>query len=246
MNVNYGETQKMDRPEINSDKLKHETNERAKMSALPQHKAQVSLMSNYRKKASTSSEGRSLTQKQPNELNELLLAIARDKDRKAFSELFNATSSRLKAFAMQCGASSADSEELLQECMLTVWRKAHTFKPQSGSAITWLYTIVRNKRIDMARKGRHETVQSDDLWTEEGGNYLEDDVSSELEGKAARKLLKVLPEVQKQVVFKVYFEGKSHSEIAADLDLPLGTIKSRLRLAMKKLDNVAKEQMSYG
>jgi len=183
--------------------------------------------------------------KEPNELNELLLAIGQNQDRQAFVKLFKATSARLKAFAMQCGASSADAEELLQECMIIVWRKAHMFKPESGSAITWLYTIVRNKRIDMARKGRHETVQSDDLWAEEPTELLETEVIVEKEGSEARKLLHHLPEVQKQVVFKVYFEGKSHSEIAADLDLPLGTIKSRLRLAMKKLENIAKEQMSW-
>jgi RNA polymerase sigma-70 factor (ECF subfamily) len=211
------------------------------MNALREVKAQVGLGSRQYKISDVSGD-KSLSNKPANELNELLLLVARERDKKAFADLFKATSSRLKAFAMQCGASSADAEELLQECMLTVWRKAHTFKPQSGSAITWLYTIVRNKRIDMARKGRHETVQSDDLWSEEGTAYLEDDISSELEGVYARNLLKTLPEVQKQVVFKVYFEGKSHSEIAADLDLPLGTIKSRLRLAMKKLDNIVKSK----
>ena len=219
------------------------------MSALPEHKARVRLVSNAtnsdRHAVSNISKERRLTNTQPNELNNFLIAIGERQDRQAFVQLFNATSSRLKAFAMQCGASSADAEELLQECMITVWRKAHTFKPESGSAITWMYTIVRNKRIDMARKGRHETVLSEDLWTEESGTELEEDISSEIEGNKAKSLLTALPDVQKQVVFKVYFEGKSHSEIAADLDLPLGTIKSRLRLAMKKLDTIAKEQMSW-
>lgn len=215
------------------------------MNALLDKKAKVSLVKPRGTSASSSNKGRVLAQKEPNELNQFLIRIGESKDRQAFVDLFKATSSRLKAFAMQCGASSADAEELLQECMIIVWRKAHTFKPESGSAITWLYTIVRNKRIDMARKSRHETVQSDDLWAEEGSEELEAQISGEMEGKTARGMLKHLPEVQKQVVFKVYFEGKSHSEIAADLDLPLGTIKSRLRLAMKKLENVAKEQMSW-
>jgi RNA polymerase sigma-70 factor, ECF subfamily len=215
------------------------------MNPLRKEVPKVAFVASSTKEQSTLSKGIKVGNKQPNELNNLLLRIAQDQDRKAFVDLFNATSSRLKAFAMQCGASNADAEELLQECMLTVWRKAHTFKPESGSAITWMYTIVRNKRIDMARKGRHETVQSDDLWHEEGTEELETDISNELEGEAARNLLKALPEVQKQVVFKVYFEGKSHSEIANDLDLPLGTIKSRLRLAMKKLDTIVKEQTSW-
>jgi len=178
-------------------------------------------------------------------LDKFLLAIARNQDKQAFAELFNATATRLKAFAMQCGATPTEAEELLQECMLTVWRKAHTFNPKTGSAITWMYTIVRNKRIDFARKGRFETVQSDDLWPEETGKELEQEVSGDLEGEVVRMMLETLPEEQRQIVFKVYFEGKSHSEIAGDLDLPLGTIKSRLRLAMKKLDTLAKEQMSW-
>ncbi len=181
----------------------------------------------------------------PKILEELLLSIAKNQDREAFVALFEATSSRLKAFAMQCGATSNDAEELLQECMLTVWRKAHTFNPKTGTAITWLYTIIRNKRIDFARKGRYDAVLSDDLWNEESGTDLENDVASDLEAKVARTLLESLPDEQRQVVYKVYFEGKSHSEIAADLDLPLGTIKSRLRLAMKKLDTLAKEQMTW-
>ena len=184
-------------------------------------------------------------QSKADNLEDLLKAIAEQKDRQAFVSLFDATASRLKAFAMQCGANSNDAEELLQECMLTVWRKAHTFNPKNGTAITWLYTIVRNKRIDFARKGRYEAVLSDDLWNEEVGEELEKDVASDLEAKVARTLLEALPDEQRQIVFKVYFEGKSHSEIAADLDLPLGTIKSRLRLAMKKLDTLAKEQMTW-
>lgn len=185
------------------------------------------------------------SEEQTKHLNTLLIAIGTDGDRQAFVALFEATSSRLKAYAVQCGANPSEAEELLQECMLTVWRKAHTFKPQFGSAITWLYTIVRNKRIDFARKGRAELIQSDDLFPEEVGEELETEVEGDLNAAFARNLLQLLPDEQRQIVFKVYFEGKSHSEIAGELDLPLGTIKSRLRLAMKKLDNLAKEQMSW-
>ena len=178
-------------------------------------------------------------------LEVLLLAIGNNQDRQAFINLFDLAAPRLKAFAMQSGSNNDDAEELVQECMLTVWRKAHTFTPQNGSAITWLYTIIRNKRIDFARRGRYDTVLSDDLWPEEGGELLENDVSSDLEARLVRSLIEKLPEEQRQIVFKVYFEGKSHGEIAQDLDLPLGTIKSRLRLAMKKLDTLAKEQMTW-
>ena len=178
-------------------------------------------------------------------LNELVISIAENQDRNAFVDLFNLTSARLKSYAIKCGSSSSAAEELLQECMLTAWRKAHTFKPEYGTAITWLYTIVRNKRIDIARKNRLALVQSDDLFVERAGDTLETEVESDLNARYVRNLIKALPDEQKQIVYKVYFEGKSHSEIAGELDLPLGTIKSRLRLAMKKLDNLAKEQITW-
>ena len=146
---------------------------------------------------------------------------------------------------MQSGSSAEEADDLVQECLMTVWRKAHTFNPKNGTAITWLFTILRNKRIDFARKGRYDTVLSDDLWHDQPSEELETDVSSDLEANYARMLVKSLPEEQRQVVFKVYFEGKSHSEIAADLDLPVGTVKSRLRLAMKKLETLASEHASW-
>jgi len=194
------------------------------------------------------------TQSSAQYLNGLILRVA-DKDEQAFMDLFDATASRLKAYAMQCGSSDSDAEELLQECMMTVWRKAEQFNPKAASAITWLYTIVRNRRIDMLRKEKPDQIQSFDLWPEAPveqsvahkftSDHLEDDVERDLNGQMIRILLESLPEEQRQIVYKVYFEGKSHSEIAAELDLPLGTIKSRLRLAMKKLDTLAKEQMTW-
>lgn len=178
-------------------------------------------------------------------LDSLILEIARHQNKQAFIELFNRVSSKLKAYAIRCGANNADAEEIVQECLLIVWRKAPSFNPQTASAITWLYTIVRNKRIDFVRKQRPDLIGSDDLYPEPETEYLEKNVESDLNAHIVRNLLYELPEEQRQIVFKVYFEGKSHSEIAMELDLPLGTIKSRLRLAMKKLDTLAKENMSW-
>ena len=187
-------------------------------------------------------------------LNGLLLRVAQQ-DEQAFSELFDATAPRLKAYAMKCGASNSDAEELLQDCMITVWRKAHQFNPKAASAITWLYTMVRNRRIDYLRKYKPDKIQSFDLWPEEVADAVisehrdqqgpDDEVEDDLNGRLVRTLLMSLPDEQRQIVFKVYFEGKSHSEIAGELDVPLGTIKSRLRLAMKKLDTLAKEQTTW-
>lgn len=178
-------------------------------------------------------------------LESLLHRIAHERSKEAFVALFNACAPRLKAFAMRGGARESVAEELLQECMLTVWHKAHTYKPESGAATTWLYTIMRNKRIDAARQNPFEEVCSDDLFPEEAGEALENQVSSDLDARTVRIMLQSLPEEQRQIVYKVYFEGKSHTEIADELDLPLGTIKSRLRLAMNKLDTLAKEQVTW-
>ncbi|GAA6135982.1 sigma-70 family RNA polymerase sigma factor [Oceaniserpentilla sp. 4NH20-0058] len=178
-------------------------------------------------------------------LDQLILRIASDQDQQAFIQLFEEVGSKLKAYAMRCGALDGEAEDIVQECMLTVWRKAHQFNPKTASANTWLYTIVRNKRIDMARKTKADMVVSDDLWPEPEGEELELGIERDLNGRIARTLLYGLPDEQRQIVYKVYFEGKSHSEIANELDLPLGTIKSRLRLAMKKLDTLAQEQMTW-
>ena len=178
-------------------------------------------------------------------LDDLILEIAQKQSKQAFIQLFNRVSSKLKSYAIRCGANPSDAEEIVQECMLIVWRKAPTFNPQAASAITWLYTIVRNKRIDFVRKLRPDLIDSDDLWPEPESDDLENEVEGDLNAVIIRTLLEELPEEQRQIVYKVYFEGKSHSEIANELDLPLGTIKSRLRLAMKKLDTLAKENMSW-
>jgi len=188
-------------------------------------------------------------------LNDLVLHIAEHQDRESFVALFNACSGRLKAYAIRCGANDHDAEEIVQEALVTVWNKAHQFNPKAASAITWLYTIVRNKRIDFARKQKNVQVMSDDLWPDgelesdlyhdAADNDVADHVESDLNARVVRTMIEALPQEQRQIVYKVYFEGKSHSEIAGELNLPLGTIKSRLRLAMKKLDTLAKEQMSW-
>ena len=179
------------------------------------------------------------------QMDALIVRIAESQDQQAFSELAVLAAPRLKAYAIRCGAHINDAEELVQECLLTVWRKAHQFNPKTARSTTWLYTIIRHKRIDSLRKNKLNIVQSDDLWPEGETEELENDVERDLTGKLVRTLLHSLPDEQRQIVFNVYFEGKSHSEIAAELDLPLGTIKSRLRLAMKKLDTLAKEQVSW-
>lgn len=178
-------------------------------------------------------------------LENLLVAIGEQRDRQAFIQLFQLTATKLKAYAMRGGASDPDAEEILQECMINVWRKAHTYNPKHAAASTWLFRLVRNKRIDFFRKQRPEqVVEADDLYSDEA-QQPDHELQSDLNNNLVRKLIQRLPLEQRQLIYNVYFDGQSHSEIAEHTGLPLGTIKSRLRLAMKKLDLLAKEHYTW-
>ena len=135
-------------------------------------------------------------------------------------------------------SSNALAEELVQEVMLKIWNRACTFDASKASATTWIYTLARNCRIDLLRKKFRvrEEVDVDELWdlgTED--DMLEDEVYQKRIEVDVRESLGGLPAEQRQIITKVYMEGKSHSEVAEELGLPLGTVKSRVRLAMSKL-----------
>lgn len=174
----------------------------------------------------------------------LVLRIGQHQDKQAFTELFNAVAGRLKGYALRCGAHSKDADEIVQETLVLVWRKAHMFDPAQASALTWLFTLVRNKRIDLLRKNKPQSLVSIDLYPD-----LFDEPSqepdSDLLSKNMRNWLQKLPNEQRQVLYKVYFEGKTHSEISDDIGVPVGTVKSRLRLALSKFEVIAKQHFLW-
>ena len=144
----------------------------------------------------------------------------------------------MKAFALSGSTLSANhADELVQEVMLKVWQKAGGFNPDKAAASTWIYTIARNCRTDLYRRlQKFDTPLSandvaENVETEEAFMALHQKRS----GERIRQLMGELPNDQAQILAKVYMEGKSHSEVAAELDLPLGTVKSRVRLALQKL-----------
>lgn len=195
--------------------------------------------------ASRNHEMATISPSSPPELESLLEQIGDNQDRTAFALLFKQVAPKLKAFAMRNGMSEDDAEEVLQETMVTVWNKAASYNPDKASATTWLYTIMRNKRIDMFRKYKPNMIVSEDLFPEPATEELEITTANEIEAEQTRKLLEALPESQRQIIYKAYFEGKSHSEIAEDVGLPLGTIKSRIRLAMQKLHQLTQNISSW-
>ena len=168
------------------------------------------------------------------QMDALLGRVAATQDRAAFAALFAHFAPRVKAYLLRLGAPSGVAEELAQEALLSVWRKAHLFDPAKASAATWLFTIARNLRIDAIRRERRPELDPEDFMPQPDADADEGLMLAENEGRL-RLALKELPADQIQVVELSFFADKPHSQIAAELDIPLGTVKSRLRLAMARL-----------
>ncbi len=169
-------------------------------------------------------------------MDDLLQKIARDRDPQAFQDLFRLYGPRIKAIMMRQGADPAAAEDIAQETLFAVWRKAHLFVAQKGSIATWIYTIARNLRIDRLRRqvvwqdlpDEMESVPSDE-------DLPDESLNREQQRERIRKALETLPPEQFEVVHLSYVEGLSHNEIAEVLGAPLGTVKSRMRLAYQKI-----------
>lgn len=182
------------------------------------------------------------------EWSECLTLIAANEDRAAFTRLFRHFAPLIKAFALSGSNLSATvADELVQEVMLKVWQKAGAFNPEKAAASTWVYTIARNCRTDMFRRlQKFDTpIAADDVCPEQEGEEPFSQLQSRRNRERVREMMKELPADQAQILAKVYMEGKSHAEAAGELDLPLGTVKSRVRLALQKLQ-IQMESYSYG
>lgn len=172
----------------------------------------------------------------PADYHRSLLARIADGDREAFRELFLHFGPRVKAFMLKAGADAHLAEDLVQDVMMTVWRKAPLYVPERGAASTWIYTIARNARIDRLRRKSSQSYDDlDDL------EVASDDVGAEEATFASQRAeyvasaMEELPPDQRQIIEYAFGQDMSQSEIAAKLSLPLGTVKSRMRLAYAKL-----------
>jgi len=168
-------------------------------------------------------------------LSDCIVGIAQRGDRDAFARLFNHFAPRVKSYLIRLGAPPEAAEELAQETLLTVWRRAAAFDPGRAAASTWIFTIARNLRIDLSRRdGR--APQADEPSEVNEAPARPDEALSALEDKTRiGRAIATLSEEQAQVISLAFFADKAHSEIAGELGLPLGTVKSRLRLAMARL-----------
>ena len=170
------------------------------------------------------------------ELTTLINLIATRKDKSAFSSLFKLVGPRIKGYLMKLGSNDIVAEDLLQEVMLTVWRKSETFDRNKAAVSTWLFTIARNKRIDMLRKEiRPQLDPNDPMLTPNQEDSADNIYDSKQESIKITDAIKMLPEEQSKLIKMTYYEDKSHSIIAKELKMPLGTVKSRIRLASTRL-----------
>ena len=170
------------------------------------------------------------------ELDALLTKVGRDKDKTAFATLFSYFAPRLKSFLLRLGTDMSTAEELAQEAMIMVWRRAETFDPKQAGASTWIFTIARNKRIDRLRRdGRPLPDMLDPAMMPDQPETGLEAVNRGEEEDKLRQAMKKLPEEQAKMIFAAYYEEKSHREIAEESGLPLGTVKSRIRLALTRL-----------
>ena len=157
---------------------------------------------------------------------DLMTEEAERRSKSAFAELFAFYAPRLKSYILRLGAADAEAEELVQEVMVTAWQKAGMYDRRQASVSTWLFRIARNRRIDLQRRQRRPELMTDDPQLSPAGVEAPDEAVSRLQE---------LPREQLVLVQAAFYDGLSHSEIAEAFNLPLGTVKSRIRLAFQRL-----------
>lgn len=165
--------------------------------------------------------------------------IRDDKDRQAFAELFGHFAPRVKGFLMKSGADATLAEECAQEVMATVWLKAHMFDSSRASVATWIFTVARNRKIDILRKEKRPDPE-ELPWGPEAEPEQADVIALQQESEILGNALRDLPAAQRELIEKAYYGELTHVEIAEQTGLPLGTIKSRIRLALERLRHAMK------
>jgi RNA polymerase sigma-70 factor (ECF subfamily) len=180
----------------------------------------------------------------PEDLADLLIAVAKVQDRVAFAGLYRFFAPRVKSFLLRAGLDSGVAEELAQETLVSVWRKAASFDPTKACVSTWVYTIARNLRVDHLRRKREvlrepqpDTEHDDDAQHQEAdpAPSLPDQIADQRAHALVRSAIEQLPAEQKEVLRLSYYEDQPHAAIAKALGIPLGTVKSRVRLAVARL-----------
>jgi len=174
--------------------------------------------------------------KQQPDFSVLLFNVGENQNREAFANIFQHFAPRVKSYMLKLGGVDEIAEELAQQTLLQVWRKAQQFDPGKAAASTWIFRIARNIRIDVLRKQKH--FFDDDFDMAEIEDEQEDaevTINREQKNRYVAIALAELPQDQAQIIRMSFYDGLSHGEIAKQLEIPLGTVKSRIRLAFGRL-----------
>ncbi|WKE64008.1 sigma-70 family RNA polymerase sigma factor [Gallaecimonas kandeliae] len=166
-----------------------------------------------------------------------LAEIANRRCKQAFRRVFTYFAPRLKAFGFKQFGNEQQALELVQETLLTLWNKAHLYDPDKAAVTTWVYRVARNQSFDMMRRkaARPDTLAGDHLWPLENQSGDDPELDQQVLGDQALACLAILPPAQRQVIEKIYVQDKTQQETADELGVPLGTVKSRVRLALERL-----------
>lgn len=180
------------------------------------------------------------------EMSNYLDTVAKERCKTSFAKIFSYFAPRLRSYALKQMGNEAIAMELVQDTMSNVWQKAHLFNSEKGSPSTWIFTIARNIRFDMLRKlqNRKEDVCSDDLWPilcEQTADTKIAPLDEQITLEQVGQYFNELPVKQQRVIEAIYIDGKSQQEVADELEIPLGTVKSRTRLALQRLKDMLKE-----
>ena len=172
------------------------------------------------------------------ELEELMLRISSGRDEMAFSTLFDFLAPKINAYFIQNGLLPDNSEELTQEVLSTVWAKSHQYDASKAAVSTWVYTIARNKKVDFFRKKSTNSYNEQDirefLYNEGNGDVLaKNEINDQVD-----KIKNELNKTQQRIIRMNFFENKSHKKIAEELEIPLGTVKSRIRHILVKMQSI--------
>ena len=175
-------------------------------------------------------------EKKLSDFSMLLLSVGQNQDKAAFADIFQHFAPRVKSYMLKLGSVDDIAEELAQQTLLKVWRKAQLFDPEKAAASTWIFRIARNIRIDALRKQKHFFDDDYDLeGIADEQEDAENKVSREQKSLNVTLALSALPKDQTRIIRLSFYDGLSHSEIANQLEIPLGTVKSRIRLAFGHL-----------
>ena len=172
------------------------------------------------------------------ELTNIMIKITEDRDEMAFSDLFDFIAPKINTYFLQNGLTSDNAEELTQEVMSVLWTKSDRYDESKSAVSTWIYTIARNKKIDFYRKNLKIKINEDDIrefiYDERQQDTLtQNDIKDQVD-----KINKELNINQKKIIKMNFFESKSHKKIAQELEIPLGTVKSRIRHILTKLQRI--------